>query len=331
MPDTEFKQEPSGAFNSLYLDESDPSHKPPFYEGKEVLIDGKLEAWSGEVTEVFSPVFTRSGQPIRIGTCPSMGEGEALRAVRAAAAAYNHGLGYWPNCGAAARIKAVERFIVGLQAARDVIVELLMWEICKNREDAGKEVDRTITYIRDTIAELKKIENACSTYEVVQGVIGHIRRAPLGVVLCLGPFNYPLNETYTTFIPALIMGNTTVLKLPKTGCLAHLPTIALFASVFPPGVVNVISGAGRSTMPPVMRTGLVDVFAFMSGERRERDCLSRSKAAVADWLTPLPPVSALQRHEHGGQRDDQGPSVAQPAARLPRAGCQEPGLRVAVC
>jgi len=57
------------------------------------------------------------------------------------------------------------------------------------------------------------MENSASTYEVEQGVVGHIRRAPLGTVLCLGPFNYPLNETYTTFIPALIMGNTVVLKV----------------------------------------------------------------------------------------------------------------------
>jgi acyl-CoA reductase-like NAD-dependent aldehyde dehydrogenase len=38
-------------------------------------------------------------------------------------------------------------------------------------------------------------------------VIAQIRRAPLGVILCLGPFNYPLNETYTLVIPGLIMGN----------------------------------------------------------------------------------------------------------------------------
>lgn len=46
------------------------------------------------------------------------------------------------------------------------------------------------------------------------GVVAQIRRAPLGVVLCSGPFNYPFNETYTTLIPAMIMGNTVVMKLP---------------------------------------------------------------------------------------------------------------------
>ena len=41
-----------------------------------------------------------------------------------------------------------------------------------------------------------------------------VRRAPLGVMLNLGPFNYPFNETYTTLIPAILMGNSVVMKLP---------------------------------------------------------------------------------------------------------------------
>ena len=65
-----------------------------------------------------------------------------------------------------------------------------------------------------------------------------IRRAPLGVILCLGPFNYPLNETYTLAIPGLIMGNTLVMKLPRVGVLCHMPTLAAFQACFPPGVVN---------------------------------------------------------------------------------------------
>jgi glyceraldehyde-3-phosphate dehydrogenase (NADP+) len=138
-----------------------------------------------------------------------------------------------------------------------------MWEICKNRADAEKEVDRTVDYINATIVELKRLENSFSKFVQVGGVVGHERRAPLGVTLVMGPFNYPLNETYTLLIPALIMGNTVIMKLPRTGYLCHMPTLELFASCFPPGVVNTISGAGRETMPPLMKTGKIDVFAFI--------------------------------------------------------------------
>lgn len=48
-------------------------------------------------------------------------------------------------------------------------------------------------------------------------------------MLNLGPFNYPFNETYTTLIPAIIMGNTAVMKIPNVGALAHMETMEAFA------------------------------------------------------------------------------------------------------
>jgi glyceraldehyde-3-phosphate dehydrogenase (NADP+) len=53
------------------------------------------------------------------------------------------------------------------------------------------------------------------------------------------------------------------MKLPNVGCLAHICTMEIFAKVFPAGVVNFISGAGRVTMPPIMKTGKVDILAFI--------------------------------------------------------------------
>jgi len=61
------------------------------------------------------------------------------------------------------------------------------------------------------------------------------------------------------------MGNSVVMKLPNVGCLAHICTMETYAKVFPPGVVNFVSGAGRATMPPIMKTGKVDIFAFIGG------------------------------------------------------------------
>ena len=96
-------------------------------------------------------------------------------------------------------------------------------------------------------------------------MIAQVKRGPIGVMLNLGPFNYPFNETYCTLIPAILMGNSVVMKLPNVGCLAHICTMEVYAKVFPPGVVIFISGAGRTTMPPIMKTGKVDIFAFIGG------------------------------------------------------------------
>ena len=186
--------------------------------------------------------------------------------------AFNKGLGVWPQMSVKERIQCVEKFTTGLKARREEIANILMWEICKNKADAFKEVDRTIDYISDTIKELKKEENANAHFFHDGGVLAQTRRVPLGVALCLGPFNYPLNECMQTLFPALLMGNCCVLKVrmrkmlhcmityapdtrcqtPRTGCMCHMPTLELYQSCFPPGVVNVIHGSGRNTLPPLM-------------------------------------------------------------------------------
>ena len=110
-----------------------------------------------------------------------------------------------------------------------------MWEIGKSLADSEKEFDRTVEYIRATIEALKEQDNANSRFIVVEGTIGQIRRTPLGVVLCMGPYNYPLNETFATLIPALIMGNTMVFKPPRYGVLLFEPLLEAFRDAFPAG------------------------------------------------------------------------------------------------
>ncbi len=142
-----------------------------------------------------------------------------------------------------------------------------MWEIGKTLPDAEKEFDRTVDYIADTIDALKDLDRVASRFVIEQGVIGQIRRAPLGVVLCMGPYNYPLNETFTTLIPALIMGNTVIFKPPKLGVLLHSPLLEAFRDSFPAGVVNTVYGEGRQVIGPLMESGLIDVLAFIGSSR----------------------------------------------------------------
>ena len=100
-------------------------------------------------------------------------------------------------------------------------------------------------------------------FTIEEGIIGQIRRAPMGVVLCMGPFNYPLNETFTTLIPALVMGNTVILKPPKHGALLYAPLLEAFRDVFPPGVINIIYGEGRKMIPPLMASGKINVLGLI--------------------------------------------------------------------
>jgi glyceraldehyde-3-phosphate dehydrogenase (NADP+) len=232
----------------------------------EYLINGEIRHWNGPVQEILSPVCIDGKDGVvqkSLGTTPLLTQKEAMEALDAAYTAYGNGTGEWPMMNAEGRILAMEKFVSLMKEQRDIVVKTLMWEIGKNIKDSEKEFDRTVEYIVDTIEAYKKIDRDSAHYDFEQGIIGKIRRCPLGVVLCMGPFNYPLNETFTTLIPALIMGNTVVFKPAKIGVLLHRPLLKAFQQAFPKGVVNIVFGRGRETVGPLMSTGKINVLAFI--------------------------------------------------------------------
>lgn len=243
----------------------------------EYLVNGELRHWDGPMREVFSPVWarTRSGlAPKLIGRYPLLTEKQSLEALDAAAAAYDNGRGLWPTMPVSERIKHVQEFAYRMKEKRQEVVNLLMWEIGKSLEDSAKEFDRTVEYIEDTIDALKDLDRVSSRFVIKDGIIGQIRRAPLGTVLCMGPYNYPLNETFTTLVPALIMGNTAIFKPPRLGVLLHRPLLEAFFKSFPAGVVNTIYGEGQKVIGPMLSSGKVDVLAFI-GTSRVADSLKK--------------------------------------------------------
>ena len=239
-------------------------------EQREYLINGELRSWEGATQDVDSPVCIKSIDGLkrhRLGSFPLMTEAEALAVLGAAVAAYDNGRGAWPTMAVSERIRHVQAFALQMKIRRDEVVRLLMWEIGKTLKDAEKEFDRTTAYIEDTVDALKDLDRISSRFTIVEGIIGQIRRAPLGVTLCMGPYNYPLNECLTTLIPALIMGNTTVLKPPRHGVLLFSPLLEAFRDAFPPGVVNTLFGMGRTVVPPLMRSGKIDALAFIGSSK----------------------------------------------------------------
>lgn len=238
----------------------------PAIEQRDYLVGGELRQWQGPLAPVRSPVFLQGDEglrPVVLGSTPLMDEQTALTALDAAVKAYDRGQGQWPTLRVADRIRHVETFLKKMREQRDAVVKLLMWEIGKNLKDSQKEFDRTCDYIVDTINALKELDRRSSRFELEQDTLGQIRRVPFGVTLCMGPYNYPLNETFTTLIPALIMGNTVVFKPAKFGVLLIRPLLEAFRDSFPAGVINVIYGSGRETVSALMASGKVDVFAFI--------------------------------------------------------------------
>lgn len=242
------------------------------------LSNGEMRTWTGAMHTVLSPVCVKTATGIErkvIGSYPLCTENEALESLNAAVIAYNHGRGEWPTMSIANRILCMEKFTGKMIEKKKEIVSLIMWEIGKSIADSNKEFDRTIEYMNATLDSLKDLDRTSSRFTIDQGIIGQVRRAPFGVVLCMGPFNYPLNETFTTLIPAVLMGNTILFKPPKHGTLLFAPLLDAFKECFPKGVINTIYGRGNTIIPSLMKSGKIDVLTLI-GSSRVADSLKKN-------------------------------------------------------
>ena len=249
--------------------------KIPFINQQEYLVDGKFKSWDEPFKEIHSaicnPVSDEKTERILIGKIPKTGLPEAFECLESAEKAYNNGFGEWPMLSVENRIFYVENFVGEMLKLKTEVVNLLMWEIGKSEKDAEKEFDRTIKYIYDTVESLKKLERKSATFTIEEGVIGQVRRSPLGITLCIGPYNYPLNETYTLLIPALIMGNVILFKPPKHGCLLHYSLSKAIEKSFPKGVVNYLYGKGSEIIEPLMHTGKINVLTLIGSSKVASD------------------------------------------------------------
>ena len=111
-----------------------------------------------------------------------------------------------------------------------------------------------------------------------------IERQPLGVVAAIIPWNFPVGLACGKIGPALMAGNTVVVKVPEFAPLATLEVLGAIAAVFPPGVLNVVSGFGpRSGLRPGQRPRVRKV-AFVGSTET-------GKAVMADAASHLAGVT----------------------------------------
>lgn len=239
-------------------------------EQKEYLVNGDLKKWEGNVQDVYSPVCIQSDKGLqrkRLGSFPILGEKESFEALEAAKQAYDLGRGVWPTMKVKKRIEHMLKFTKMMKEQKADVVKFLMWEIGKTYKDSEKEFDRTIEYIFDTIEALKNLDRDNSRIEKKNDIYAQIRRGPLGITVCMGPYNYPLNETFALLIPALIMGNVVIFKPAKHGVLLIHPLLNAFKECFPKGVINIIYGHGKDTIAKLMESGKIDVFSFIGSSK----------------------------------------------------------------
>lgn len=129
------------------------------------------------------------------------------------------------------------------------IAKIMQSEIAKDAKSAISEVKRTVDFIRFTASEGKHIEGETIGGDNFPGFnkskLSFVTRVPLGVVLSISPFNYPVNLSASKIAPALVAGNSVVLKPPTQGAISALYLAEVFNKAgLPKGVLNTVTGRG---------------------------------------------------------------------------------------
>ena len=129
------------------------------------------------------------------------------------------------------------------------IAEIMVREIAKDRKSSVSEVVRTADFIRFTADTAKNMSGETIPGHTFPGYkrnkISVVNRVPLGVVLAISPFNYPVNLAASKIAPAIIAGNTIVLKPATQGSICGIYLSRVFeAAGVPKGVINTITGRG---------------------------------------------------------------------------------------
>lgn len=165
-------------------------------------------------------------------------------AVASARAAFEEGR--WSRLPSPARAAALRRL-------GDLIVERADAIGAVESRDSGKPITQSVEEVREMAGLLEYyaglLEEPIGTvYSQPEGYFAYSERVPYGVVGALAPWNYPFQLAVAKTVPALVAGNTVVLKMAEQtpASTSLLALLALEAGI-PPGVFNVVHGDGETT------------------------------------------------------------------------------------
>ncbi|CRT57749.1 NADP-dependent glyceraldehyde-3-phosphate dehydrogenase [Streptococcus equi] len=203
------------------------------------LVNGEWKLSENEI-KIYAPA---TGE--ELGSVPAMSREEVDQVYLSARAA----LADWRALSYVERTAYLHKAADILVRDAEKIGAVLSKEVAKGYKAAVSEVIRTAEIINYAAEEGLRMEG-----EVLEGgsfeaaskkKIAIVRREPVGLVLAISPFNYPINLAGSKIAPALIAGNVVVLKPPTQGSISGLLLAEVFAEAgLPAGVFNTITGRG---------------------------------------------------------------------------------------
>ena len=188
---------------------------------------------AGEGSQVFNP---SNGKPTAIAAVGT--SADADRAVAAARGAFP----VWSSQGLQTRATVMLDLRAALKSARDELIDIVVAELGKTLADAGAEVDRAIEVLGQ-LASIGSWYGGAFSPGVSRGVDAMEVRFPIGVVVAISPFNFPVLIPVVQSAMALACGNTVVLKPSERDPSATLRLAEIFSSAgLPQGAPNVVLG-----------------------------------------------------------------------------------------
>ncbi|MEX2804305.1 NADP-dependent glyceraldehyde-3-phosphate dehydrogenase [Streptococcus sp. H31] len=213
---------------------------------------------SQDAIKIYAPA---SGE--EIGSVPAMSTDEVDYVYASAKAAFPA----WRALSYVERANYIRKAAEILQSKAEAIGSVLSKEIAKGLKSSVGEVTRTVE-----IMEFAAAEGVRTQGEVLEGgsfeaaskrKISVVRREPVGLVLAISPFNYPVNLAGSKIAPALITGNVVAFKPPTQGSISGLLLAEAFAEAgLPVGVFNTITGRGSVIGDYIVEHKAVDFINF---------------------------------------------------------------------
>lgn len=204
------------------------------------LINGEWVKGKKESISIYSPIDNSF-----IGSIPAMTKEDVDHVVESSHLASME----WKKTTIEERAVILYRAANLLLEQMDEIADLLVMEIAKDKKGAKSEVERTADFIKFTADTAKNLSGESIPGDSFPGFksnkVSIVKREPLGVVLAISPFNYPINLAASKIAPALMAGNSVILKPATQGSLSGLYLARVFEKAgIPAGVLNTVTGRG---------------------------------------------------------------------------------------
>ena len=199
-----------------------------------------IESNSNKLIEIFSPV-----DGSLLGKVQAMTTEEVDMTIKNTKEAFIS----WKETSLSDRTEILYKAADLLDENSEEMATLMMMEISKDKKSCVSEVVRTADLLRFTADTAKTMQGEALVGDSFPGgsksKMSFVSREPLGTVLAIAPFNYPVNLSASKIGPAIVAGNTVVLKPPTQGSLSALYLAEIFNKAgLPAGVLNTVTGRG---------------------------------------------------------------------------------------